>query len=331
VDPYLHPWLSGAPPTTAISTLIEILGGDHNTTVENVRLKGAPGDARGTNLLAGIHVMLGDAPTPGDVGTGDLTFKNVVAEDMIYGLNVMRFEWSAIKIEDATATNVGTGVDVEGVFDSSVEISNAEIAVRPQGRAGIYLWVIPSGLAVTGNTVTGSPAVGAVYMNNTSNATIAGNTIKDVEVGQWWRAPMYLWRSDDNTISGNHFEAVSGGMAGIRLRAGSSGNALEQNHFVLSGLPGWTATTPYGPGAVMLDASTYGNAVFEMMFPPREGIARCQMIWDMTDDPGTTEYDGVPMRFTTGSRAKTWPSELHARLKPTPNPNLGFPTGTRDS
>lgn len=316
VDPYLHPWVSGTNTTTAISTLIEILGGDHNTVVENVRLKGALGDARGMNVVIGIHVMLGEAPTPGNEGTGDLRFKNVVAEDIgLYGLVVMRFESSTITIEDAMitnvfealflgpflnssvtvedvrATNVGWGVDARWIYNSSVVISNVDIALGPEGRIGIYMWDIPSGLEVTDNTVTGSARWAGVEMDRISNATIVDNTLKDVEVGWPWGALIFLWQSHDNNISKNHFEAVSGGSAGIRLEGGSSGNTLDHNHFVKSGLPGWTATTPDGPGAILLDESTYDNTVFEMKFPPGKGI--CQMIWDMTDDPGTTEYDGA--------------------------------------
>ena len=67
-DPYIHPW-AGSNPTTAISTLIEILGGDHNNVIENIRLKGDAGDTRGKNVALGIHVMLGESP--GDFGTGD--------------------------------------------------------------------------------------------------------------------------------------------------------------------------------------------------------------------------------------------------------------------
>jgi parallel beta-helix repeat protein len=128
-------------------------------------------------------------------------------------------------------------------------------------------------------------------MDRISNATIVDNTLKDVEVGWPGGAPIFLWQSNDNNISDNHFEAVSGGSAGIRLQGGSSGNTLDDNHFVESGLPGWTANTPDGPGAILLDASTYYNTVLEMKIPP--GKTLCQMIWDMTDDPETLEYDGA--------------------------------------
>ena len=85
---------------------------------------------------------------------------------------------------------------------------------------------------------------------------------------------------------------MRGGAAGIEMRTGSSGNNLDHNNFVKSGFPGWTPTTPDGPGAVLLGESTVDNVVFEMMFPPVKGNALCQMIWDMTDDPMTPEYDG---------------------------------------
>jgi hypothetical protein len=292
-DPYLHPWVSSTIPTTAISTLIEMLGGDHNTVFENVRFKGASGDALGTNLVVGTHVMLGEQGPIENYGIGDLRFQNVLAEDMFYGLVVMRYESSEIKIVNARATNTLQPLYVGPAFNSSVKISNADITLPPEGRYGIWLQNIPSGLEVTGNTITGSALWYAMRLNFVSNATIVENTIKDVELGMPWSASIFLNRSHDNQISANDFEAVSGGIAGIRLRPGSSGNTLDHNHFVKSDLPGWTASSPDGPGAILLDGSTNGNAVFEMMFPSGKGIARCQMIRDMTDDPETPEYDGV--------------------------------------
>ena len=110
------------------------------------------------------------------------------------------------------------------------EILNTDIALHPEGKYGMFLHNIPSGLEVMGNTVTGSALWYALRLSQVSNATIVGNTIKDVELGQWWSAAIYLPNSHDNRISGNNLEAVSGGWAGIMLLRGSSGNTLDHNH-----------------------------------------------------------------------------------------------------
>ena len=225
-DPYIHPW-GGPNPTTAISTLIEILGGDHKTVIENIRLKGEAGDARGKNVALGIHVMLGESLSSGDFGTGDLKFQNVIVENIaLYGLTIMRFESSEIMIEDVTVNNISEGiylgpfnnstvmihdmgftnviwpVDAAHIYNSTVEISNVDIALPPEGGAGLYLWDIPSGLEVTGNTITGSAGLAAAFMTSVSNATIVGNSIEDIELRQLYTAGIYLWNSHDNLISG---------------------------------------------------------------------------------------------------------------------------------
>jgi parallel beta-helix repeat protein len=280
-------------PATYITTLIEILGGEHDTRIENVRLEGketgAEGNVRGTNVDAALHVMLGGpVPLPEGLGTGDLNVQNIeIANVGGGGVLFMRYkDGSMIDINGVRASNVVRGIWGQAVLASSVKISNSDIATHPAGIAGIYLRNIPSGLEVTGNTVTGSARLGAVYMHTISNATIAGNTLKDVEALQGWRASIYLWTSHDNRISGNTFEGVSGGVAGIRLRAGSSGNTLGHNDFVKSGLPGWTITTPAGPGAILLDATTLSNDVVgQAKFPGfPDPTAICSQVLDLGDN-----------------------------------------------
>ena len=316
VDPYIHPW-AGSNPTTAISTFIEILGGDHNTEIKNVRMKGDAGDAIGKNVLLGIHVMLGESPTPGDFGTGDLKFKNVIAEDIgLLGLTIMRFESSDIIVENATVNNMSEGiylgslnnstvkmhdiastnvnwpVEAIRIYNSTVEISNADIELPPEGAAGIYIWQIPMGLKIIDNTITGHAWLAGVFAGGIGNATIAENTIEDFILTQSHRSGITLWNSNNSNISGNNFIDISGGAAAIGLWSGSSENNLDQNNFVKSGLPGWTTTTPDGPGAVLLDEPTYDNEVFEMKFPPSRGVPLCEMVLDFTDNHGTPEYDG---------------------------------------
>jgi parallel beta-helix repeat protein len=307
-------------PATYITTLIEIIGGEHDTRIENVRVEGketgAEGNLYGRNVDAAIHVM-----SVGYSGTKDLHVKNIEIANTIHGFMFMDYQdGSTVSIDGVRASNVHRGIFGARVHSPSAVISNSDIVLSPNGWAGIDLRNT-SGMEVTGNTVTGSAAWGALWMRRLSNSTIVGNTIEDVEFRNWWSTSIYLWNSHDNRVSGNDFEDVSGGAAGIRINVESSGNTLDHNNFVKSGLPGWTATTPAGPGAILLYATTTGNAVFEMMLPPSEGIARCQMIWDMTDDPETTEYDGA------NEIHAWWPCEnLAERVagEAEPDPEPGF-------
>ena len=219
--------------------------------------------------------------------SSEITIEDVTTKNILEGIYLGPFDNSTVLVNDMGSTNVIWPVDAAHIYNSTVEISNVNIALPPDGGAGLYLWDIPSGVEITGNTITGSASFAAVFMGSISNATIAGNTIEDVILVQSHRLGINLWKSHNNQISGNNFIAMSGGSAAIGLRMGSSGNNLDHNNFVKSGLPGWTPTTPYGPGAVLLDESTVDNVVFEMMFPPVKGSALCQIIWDMTDDPGT--------------------------------------------
>jgi len=276
-----------------ITTFIEILGGEHDTWIENVRLtgkeSGATGNRYGMNVDVGLHVMLG---SPSSMGRGDLFIKNVEVTNVISGVLFMRYEQgSTIVVDGVQVRNVGTGIWSEAIVNSFAKISNSEIALRAGGWEGIFLFGIASGLEVTDNTITGrGVGLAAIF---SSNATIAGNTFRDFNADYWPAAALLLWGSHGNNVSRNAFDNLSGGMAGIRLASGSSGNTVDHNDFGTSNLPGWTNTSPAGPGAVLLDADTHDNLVFEMKFPAQTSKTLCQMVWDMTDDPLTTAYDGV--------------------------------------
>jgi parallel beta-helix repeat protein len=291
-DAYTNPLVSSGYQTTGISTLIEILGGDHNTVVENVRFRGAPGDARGSNVAFGIHVMLGDTPTPGDVGTGDLRFTKVVAEDIgWYALLVMRFESSAITIEDSRVANAYNGLYVGPVLESSVSISNVDIS---NSVWGMWFAQIPSGLEVRGNRIEANSTNRAgIRLNLVDNAMVTANTIRGGQALSPTNGGIRLWRSHNNTIADNRFEELGENAVGIRLFGFSSGNDLHHNDYKMSGLTAPTGDYPYGPAAVFLWGNTYDNRIFEMKFPADEGKTLCHMIRDVTDNPTTTTYDGT--------------------------------------
>lgn len=280
-------------PASYITTLIEVLGGEHDTRIENVRLKGkasgAPGSLFGMNVDIGIHVMLG---SPSSRGTGDLFIRNIEVADVFEAVLFMRYEdGSTIEVDGVRASNVQRGVWTEQIVDSHVRISNSVIALRAGGREGMLLFGIVSGLEVTDNTFTGSGVgIAAAF---TTNATLAGNVFEDFGAYHWSGTPFLLWGAHNNRISGNRFENVSGGMAGIRLATGSSSNVLDHNSFRTSGFPGWTSSNPSGPGAILLDPGTSGNTIFEMKFPAGTEKTLCQMVWDQTDDPVTAGYDGA--------------------------------------
>lgn len=251
---------------TYLTTFIEILGGEHNTTIKNIRLEGkeseAEGNKNGMNIGFGIHVMLG---SPGAPEKGNLTVKNVDIENIGgHAVLFMLFEdGSEINIDNVKAKNVGRGVHAGGVFNSSVNISNMDITIHPLGNLGIGVWGIPSGLQMMHNTIRASKFYGIVLWPGINNATVFDNKFIDI---------------------GNDF-------AGILVRG--NGNSIYRNDYKESGLPGWTTSTPDGPGAIILNGNTNSNFIHEMKFPNGKGTTLCEMIWDKTDNPLTLEYDGM--------------------------------------
>ncbi|WP_163709465.1 right-handed parallel beta-helix repeat-containing protein [Mangrovibacterium lignilyticum] len=254
--------------TTCISTIIEILGGEHNTCIENIRIEGkettAEGNVLGMNIDVGIHVMLG-SPVAGINDTGTLSIKNVEVENTGNGaILFMRFAaGSMVSVENVRATNVGQGVYAGGIFDSQVNISDNYFSTHATGYQGIALWNIPSGLQIVHNTIRESRYFGISLWDNVHNATVSDNTFIDL-------------------MKKLNFSAI--------LTYGS-GNTFSLNDYRESKLPGWTDETN-GPGAIILTASSSNNLVHEMKFPTGN-FSLCEMISDRTDNPGTPEYDGL--------------------------------------
>jgi len=266
---------------TYITTFIEILGGEHNTIIENVRLEGkksnAFGNEQGMNIGYGIHVMLSSLFS---TGKGNLTIEDVELTNIGWGAVIfMQFkDGSKITIEDVMAKNVGQGIYAGTIFDSSVKISEMNISIHSLGYQGIDMWNIPSGLEVKGNAILGSNFYG-VLLRGISNAQIIGNSIKD-HYGYDGRhyGITVLFSSNNNYIADNKFVNLSGEGGGIRIDKGSKGNRVEKNDFKSSNLPGWTISTPNGPGAIYLGSSTQNNEIFEMKFPTGKDIS--QMVRD---------------------------------------------------
>ena len=282
---------------TYLSTIIEILGGEHNTKIENVRLEGkesgAFGNVQGMNTAFGIHVMLNP---PGVKGKGNLTVSNTDIENIGKGAVLfMKYEDSSmITIDDVRANNVGQGIRAGNIDNSSVKISNMNISLRESSFDGMWLYNILSGLEVSGNRIANGNWFG-IGISRVENAQIVGNIIEDHQGCCWWACGIGIWgpvSTNNNLVTDNKFINMSGNGGGILVWNNCSNNIIEQNDYKLSNLPGWKESTPYGPGAVLLGVDTQGNEVFEMKFPPQQGVTLCEMVLDVSDDPLTQEYDG---------------------------------------
>ncbi|MCY1720447.1 right-handed parallel beta-helix repeat-containing protein [Prolixibacteraceae bacterium Z1-6] len=250
---------------TCITNFIEILGGEHNTYIENLRLEGKEsssyGNILGMNVDYGIHVMLGN-PTKEIKENGILSIKNVEIENTGQdAVLFMRFgKGSKITIDDVKTINVGRGLQAGNVFGSFVKVTKMDILIHPQGYQGIGVWTIPDGLKIMNNTIRESNYFGILFWPEVNNSAIIDNKFIDID-NNW---------------------------AGILVNG--FGNSFTNNDFTESGLPGWTTATPEGPGAIVLRAPTYDNVV---RFPQSNDMSLCEMILDLTDDPTTKMYDGL--------------------------------------
>ena len=249
---------------TYMQSFIEILGGENHTTVRNVRLIGkhstAFGNYRHMNVESGIHVMLGP---PGVVPamTGSLTIEDLEVENA--GGDAVLFmrysEGSKITVNRVKAKNVKRGIYAGNVHGSSVCISNMDITVHPLGFQGIGVWGIPTGLKIMNNTIRNSNYFGIIMWQGVDHSMVHNNTL--IDIGHNW--------------------------AGILVQG--AGNTLNKNDFRMSGLPGWSE----GPGAVVLGQTSANNLIHEMKFPNGYSKKLCEMVWDITDNPSTPDYDGL--------------------------------------
>ena len=266
-----------------IWTIIELMEGEYNTRIENVRLEGKKSLANGN--IYGLNAGWGIIRRPGINGEldfvdakGNLTIKNVeiknVSQDAIRfigfidgsninitdvsvenvgtGITAGYITDSFVDISNVSAENVGIGIDAGDITDSFFNISKVDISIHEDGWAGMYFYNINSGLKVTKNQITGAKWFTSLYMRNVSHST----------------------------ISKNKFIDISSFGAAIYLRSESNENTLFQNDFKDSTLPGWTTTSPDGPGAILLRFDTQNNDIFEMKFPKNEEITLCEMILD---------------------------------------------------
>lgn len=248
---------------TYIWSAIELIGGEFNTIIENVNIEGkktqAFGNAGGLNLGWGIHVMPWDISLgfPPLRTQGNLTIKNVNLKNICYdAILLMDYkDGSMITIEDITAKNVGYGVAVSRITDSFVKVSNANISNHDSWWAqGMWFEDINSGLEA------------------------ANNIISDAK----WFSSVFLWDVHGAEITNNKFIDISSFGAAIALSGGSTWNTVRQNDYKDSNLPGWTTTSPDGPGAVFLQTTTHNNYIFEMKFPNNKNL--CEMILNLGDN-----------------------------------------------
>ena len=246
---------------TYITTFIEILGGEHDTYIENIRLEGkqtsAEGSYLGMNVAYGIHAMLG-SPVSSIDKKGNLSIKNIEVENTGDGAVLfMRYATdSKITIEEVDGRKVGMGVWTENIFGSIVKIRNNDFSINTTGFPAIFAANITSGLEITNNIIKEPRYYGIALGNGTNNAQVMNNKFIDLNKGFTYAA----------------------------ILSRGSGNIFERNNFTKMNMPGIPA--------IILVPSTTNNYVHEMKFPPEINMSLCEMVWDFTDNPSTPEYDG---------------------------------------
>lgn len=246
---------------TYISTFIEILGGEHDTYIENIRLEGkqtsAEGNLLGMNTAYGIHVMLG-SPDPPINKKGILSIKKIEVENTGDGAVLfMRYASdSKITIEEVDGRKVGMGVWTENIFGSTIKIRNNDFSINTTGFPAIFAADVPLGLEITDNSIKQPQYFGIVLGNGTHNAQVMNNKFIDLNKG--FINAAVLSRGDGNTFVKNNYTKMN-----------------------IPGIP-----------ALILVPGTTNNYVHEMKFPPENSKSLCEMVWDFTDDPSTPAYDG---------------------------------------
>ncbi|MGD8538893.1 MAG: right-handed parallel beta-helix repeat-containing protein [Candidatus Aminicenantes bacterium] len=228
----------------------------------NIRMRGDTGELFGRNLG---FAFMGN----GMEGEGETTIESCDIENCVYGLDISRGVNYSAYIEDNYLFNLRTGIWIGFLQNSSIAIERNEI------EGGI---------------------VQGIFLRGPSDASITGNTFKDFAgPGVPWRGPIVLWRdSHESFVAGNTFINIQG--AGAAICVNTRENTLLFNDYRQSNLPGWMDTHPDGPGCVIFFGMTEGNVVAECLFP--DGTTTSDQIRDLTDNPGTPEYDGRNMILT---------------------------------
>jgi parallel beta-helix repeat protein len=152
-------------------------------------------------------------------------------------------------------------------------------------RQSIYLQKAKN-ITVSDNTIKGTSSSIAMYVRDTSDSTITGNTIEDyTSISASW-GPISLRNGDKNTVANNNFINVLSngvGRGAIFLRSDSNDNTIQDNDYSDSGLLGWKVSPIEGItqlGAIFLDEGISGNTVDETIF--HAGTDFCDQVLDMT-------------------------------------------------
>ncbi|TLX76534.1 hypothetical protein E9993_06500 [Labilibacter sediminis] len=249
-----------------ISNFIEILGGEHDTYIENVHLLGkttsAYGNASGMNVNWGVHVMLG-SPVSEVNKSGNLFVKNLNVENIgDAALMFMRFaEGSNIMVDQLNAINVIQGVTALNIFNSDVKVVNSYVNCHSNGFPGMFFKTIPGGLSVTDNKIENPTYWGIILHDDVNSAEVRNNTF--INLTKYFCFAAILVRGAENIIVHNDYKRSN--LKGIGVNG----------------------------GAVILSDVSSQNYVHEMKFTPTKGVTLCDMILDVTDNFGTPYYDGL--------------------------------------
>lgn len=236
---YYYPYFM----TTCFDGFLSIIGGDFNSTIENVRFKGGPGDFYGRNSKACIYLMGGPAFAAGP-GVGNSTIKGCDFEGIPWLSALFQFweDSTIIASNNMIVTDMGYGFVATSISNCNVEISRNEIEIAPSPydiphdaiavyNPGWWAFQGQSNVLIQKNKITVGGNNNAIWLGGpggqTLGALVIGNDIrlKDVDLGG-----ILLWKNINNAVIANNKIAGTSGIGGINLGIwdGPSNNCVLQ-------------------------------------------------------------------------------------------------------
>lgn len=269
---------------TYIWTMIEIIGGEYDTELENLTLLGAKSSdsgsfsatnlASGTNVGWGIHVMPWNidnwepgSPDPPKPNQADLFVNNVTGMNLGKELlTFMHFDNGDIEIRNLNGRGVAAGIYAHSISNSRINVTESKLTFKDNGFYGFFFQNISGGLTVHRNYFSGE---------------VVPRNYGILFVGV-----------SDSYVTDNVFKNFTNGFACIIMGFMSKNNTIESNDLSKSGISGWTVSNPAGPGGYLLGSVTENNSILDINFPIEKQLTLCDIVGDWSDNPSTPEYDG---------------------------------------
>lgn len=263
-DP-LQDWYGAT--STYITSVLEVVEGDGDITVERVRIEGkeAPQNFYKTNVYVGFHGMNGPITS-----NGSITYRDNVTRYVVDPLVSMRRTHSTATIVGNQVHDATWATEIAGMFDTDIVIRDNYFHVR-------------------GDTGVGARTLNGWALNDPNNTfSIEGNTL--VGSGIWGGGLVYWGGFSNASVRENAFVDMGNSKRPAILMLAGSGNVIGNNDYSKGGFQGWNNTHRSGAGIIWLRA-TSGNTVNEVRLPP--GTKICEQVYDDTDDHSTPQYDGA--------------------------------------